>query len=338
MNNIGVLNEPFLVIPLRLFDQGLSSAVSFGAFHVYLHIRRYVWRNGKTPLGKEFYAKCLLASRVKQSVLAKRLSMSERHIRELIAELRKAGWLKTSKWQNKRVYVLGEWVHVKGCYLEVYFIDELFEKNKVRPTGSFKGYRKYSSGSTGSTAPVQRGSDLEEREAKTEYHGEPMRAGIDKENSKDTKRLKEKYVPCLSEREVSARNTCAPKKPSKVPTAWKSKDQTKPLVSKGRENAHSLAKEYRALISSNFSSPLSPLTGREMAHLAALAKSLGPKARGFLKFAVENWKLVRTKIGAKDILPTVKTIYAFREQIIFLTSEKGMGTTDTTKTDEEEGW
>lgn len=335
--------KPYLMIDLEAIDDGFLTTVSPKALTLYILLRRFVWRSTKTSLGRATYGSGWLVCLMSLRALAELLELKERQVRNLFKEIEQAGWVRPVLWGKKKIHVLGKLVKDEWETREAYWMDSRLGENAGSPPAKPKIIY------TGKKLPVSEDPDCKilhtksvknkikvQRDSEDEFFDE----GDGIENALHTKKLKEKYVPCLSRSDRSARAINA-RGFSRIPSSWK-KEKTKgttPLSSK-KVTAHTL-KALCLKYSAAADLPPPAISAREMKHLADLAKMWGKDSEKYLKIAFSKWRILRAKFNIHSQVPDIKSIYTFREQIVILTSqwESVCNASNKNESDEEdEGW
>ena len=109
-------NSQFVMIDFELLDHPeFMGFVGTTAFGVYLILRRYVWRSEDrehTAGLHLMFARGLLACSVSVALIAERIGVSERSIKEATTRLEHMGVVQSRMTGREKVYVLGEWVDI----------------------------------------------------------------------------------------------------------------------------------------------------------------------------------------------------------------------------------
>lgn len=109
-------NSQFVMVDFELLDNPeFMRFVGTTAFAVYLVLRRYVWRSEERQHSAglhDLYAHGLLSSSVSVSLLANKVGVSERSIKEATTRLEHLTIVQSRATGREKIYVLGEWVDI----------------------------------------------------------------------------------------------------------------------------------------------------------------------------------------------------------------------------------
>ncbi len=109
-------NSQFVMIDFELLDHPeFMHFVGTTAFSVYLILRRYVWRSEAREHSAGLhlmFARGLLGCSVSVAIIAQRIGVSERSIKEATTRLEHMGVVQSKMTGREKVYVLGEWVDI----------------------------------------------------------------------------------------------------------------------------------------------------------------------------------------------------------------------------------
>lgn len=109
-------NSQWVMIDFELLDNPeFMRFVGTTAFGVYLILRRYVWRSQDREHAAGLhlmFARGLLACSVSVAIIAQRIGVSERSIKEATTRLEDMGVVQSKMTGREKVYILGEWVDI----------------------------------------------------------------------------------------------------------------------------------------------------------------------------------------------------------------------------------
>jgi len=109
-------NSQFVMVDFELLDNPeFMRFVGTTAFAVYLVLRRYVWRSEERQHSAglhDLYAHGLLSSSVSVSLLANKVGVSERSIKEATTRLEHLTIVQSRATGREKIYALGEWVDI----------------------------------------------------------------------------------------------------------------------------------------------------------------------------------------------------------------------------------
>jgi hypothetical protein len=109
-------NSQFVMIDFELLDSPeFMRFVGSTAFSVYLMLRRYVWRSEEREHSAGLhllYAQGLLACSVSVAILAEKIGVSDRSIKEATTRLERIEIVQSRVTGREKIYTLGEWVDI----------------------------------------------------------------------------------------------------------------------------------------------------------------------------------------------------------------------------------
>jgi len=169
-------NRQFMMLDFRLLmNREFLRFLGSSEFATYLVLRRYIWRGeDEHYMGlHELYRQRKLASSLTREKIAEITGVSPDNISRHLTSMVRKGILERQRTGRQSIYVLGEWVDVKGdgsYRLEWFYVDGLFGLSKADLTKSSDPTRRSATGQT-----LRRAADSNRegnREEKTVANGD----------------------------------------------------------------------------------------------------------------------------------------------------------------------